>query len=130
MSNQEQQMQLRHLINEMIRLMNENDILESANIMADDILIVKQCGNALKKKEWVNLYGSQYNLHSNKLMDIYNITISEDTCMGYVCYSTHTTFTNNNKYNDNKALNIAIFKKVDKKWKMSYLQSSSSNIIY
>ena len=33
---------MRHLINEMIRLMNENDILESANIMADDILIVKQ----------------------------------------------------------------------------------------
>ena len=94
MNNQEQQIQLRHLINEMIRLMNENDVLESANIMADDILIVKQSGNALKKKEWINLYGSQYNLHSNKLMDIYNITISEDTGMGYVCYSTHTTFTN------------------------------------
>ena len=49
MNNQEQQMQLRHLINEMIRLMNENDVLESANIMADDILIVKQSENETKK---------------------------------------------------------------------------------
>lgn len=116
---------LRSLVHIMVRLINERDFVGAAELMTDDVLIVRPTGNPLTKNKWLNLVTSDdFDMKANKLVNINTVELSEKQKMGYVCYTTHSVFSYKEKLNNDVAVFIAIFKLVDKDYKISYLQRS------
>jgi ketosteroid isomerase-like protein len=106
--------------------MNEQDFEEVANLMDDDVIIVRPTGNPLKKKEWLNmLNSSDLVMNSTKMLAVNNVNVCESEKMGYVCYTTHASFTYKGVENSDVAVFVVVFKMIDDKWKITYMQRST-----
>ena len=118
--------ELKDHIFEMIRLMNENDFHEVSNVFSDDIFIVRPTGNPLTKKAWLEMVKSKdVEMKGTKLLDINVINVNDEGNMGYVCYTTHSRFSYKGTLNDDVAVFVAIFKRFNGNWKITYMQRST-----
>lgn len=116
---------LRLHVAEIARLLNEGDIIEVADRIHQDASIVRASGNPLTKNEWVEIYTSRhFNMIMNRLVSINKIDVSEDCKMGFVSYTTQSHFVYKNKLNDEVSVYLAIFKKFDGDWMITYMQKS------
>lgn len=116
---------LRIHVSEIARLLNEGDILEVAQRINDDAIIIRASGNPLTKEEWVKMYtSSEFIMYMNRLISINNINVSEDCKMGYVCYTMHSRFVYKGKGTDEVSVYVVVFKKFESDWMISYMQKS------
>ena len=115
------------LINDYVRLMNENDFREVMDMMSDDIVIVRPSGNPLTKESWGEMLNSEdVEAKGTKLLDIHTIKGSEYGDMCYACYTTHSKFNYKGTENDDVAVFVVIFRKGnDNKWRIHYMQRST-----
>tara|TARA_X000000368_G_scaffold418796_1_gene420032 strand:- start:2857 stop:3276 length:420 start_codon:yes stop_codon:yes gene_type:complete len=123
--NSEECSNLRVHISDIARLLDEGDIIEVGERINKDAVIVRASGNPLTKEDWLKMYtSSEFNMYMNRLISINNITVSEDCNMGYVCYTMHSRFVYKGKANDDISVYLAIFKKFESDWMITYMQKS------
>jgi len=116
---------LRDRVSDLVRLMNERDYREVGERFSDDVIIVRPTGNPLTKKAWIEMLNSpDVDMKGTSLLEINNITLSDSCDMGYVCYTTHAKFVYKGVENDDVAVFVVIFKKIDDRWKITYMQRS------
>ena len=116
---------LRVHVSDIARLLNEGDVVEVAERIHNEATIVRASGNPLTKEEWVNIYTSpEFNMYMNRLLSINKIEVSDDCKMGYVCYTTHSHFNYKGKLHDEISVYVAVFKKFDSDWMITYMQKS------
>lgn len=126
MSKGEMYRDLRDRVRDMVRLMNERDYKEVSERLSDDVIIVRPTGNPLTKKTWMRMLNSpDVDMKGTSLLEVNNVTLSDSGDMGYVCYTTHAKFVYKGVENDDVAVFVVIFKKVDDVWKITYMQRSS-----
>jgi ketosteroid isomerase-like protein len=117
---------LRDRVRDMVRLMNERDYKEVSERLSDDVIIVRPTGNPLTKKTWMGMLNSpDVDMKGTSLLEVNNVTLSDSGDMGYVCYTTHAKFAYKGVENDDVAVFVVIFKKIDDVWKITYMQRSS-----
>ena len=114
--------QLKDHILEFVRLLNENDYIEVSEMFTEDFCYVRPSGNPLDKAEWLELF-DKLSMKGTKLVGINFINVVAN--MGYVSYTTHTKFIYNEVINEDIAVFVAIFTKVEGKWQISYIQRST-----
>jgi len=123
--NAEECSNLRVHISDIARLLDEGDIIEVSERINKDALIVRASGNPLTKEEWVKIYtSSDFIMYMNRLLSINNINVSEDCKMGYVCYTMHSRFVYKGISTDEISVYVAIFKKFESDWMITYMQKS------
>jgi len=116
-------LEVRDLIQQMTRLMGERDFTSILDLMHDDITIVRPSGNHLNKDEWFGIFMSDdIEIKHNKLVNIGKIEISVD--FAYIHYTVHSVFNYKGIDNNNMSTCVAILKKTEGLWKITYLQRS------
>ena len=126
MSNKDKKMLMDHIA-EITRLMGEKDFVEVAERMSDDFFMVRPSGNPLKKSDWLNMVTSNdFEMLGSKLEGFNIVEVSDDTTMGYICYTTRTKFKYKGLLNDDVAVFASIFKREEDSdgWKMVFMQRS------